>query len=240
MKDSKGVEEVNTLLDKILDFEKENKKVSNLPSSVLDENPNKISFSLYFDNNRGQSYKKLVNTLYDDIKQSFNVFMVTEELPHYNAYERAAYIDFSAASMSAKFRTLSEVIIPIINSIYSPTARERRNYIKRASWLLESVLINQFLREQPVIELIEKTKNIGGNSPYTTRIQLGTTEGNATFKAWMENYFIPTLKENSTFRTNSFIKDLEPAFNNQTLTRNKTLAYTLPIDMIPKSDIEKA
>jgi hypothetical protein len=32
---------------------------------------------------------------------------------------------------------------------------------------------------------------------------------------------------------------LEAAFNNQTLTRNVTVAYTLPINMMPRSEFEK-
>jgi hypothetical protein len=60
---------------------------------------------------------------------------------------------------------------------------------------------------------VYKTKTIG-DSTLVDRIQLGTTEGNATFKSWMENELIPYLKDDPNLKDNDFIKDLVADFNN--------------------------
>lgn len=240
--DKSEVNKIDLMLDKIKEFEKLNKTISDLPKVVLEDDPTRISFSLYFNSKKtfeGKTYKEIVDTLYNEIKQSFNVFNVVDALPHYKAYREAAYIDYISASTSAKFRALSNVLLPIINNTYKPNKRSLRNYLRRAQWFLESTLINQFLLEEPVLELVYKTKTIG-DSTLVDRIQLGTTEGNATFKSWMENVLIPYLKDDPNLKDNDFIKDLTADFNNQTLTKNKTVAYTLPIDMIPRSDVERA
>jgi len=123
------------MLDKIKEFEKLNKTISDLPKVVLEDDPTRISFSLYFNSKKtfgGKTYKEIVDTLYDEIKQSFNVFNVVDALPHYKAYREAAYIDYVSASTSAKFRALSNILLPIINNTYKPNKRSLRNYLKRA------------------------------------------------------------------------------------------------------------
>jgi hypothetical protein len=106
----------------------------------------------------------------------------------------AAYKDLISDSLSAKFRIFNDIIMPTIKSIYKPTSRELEGYVRRGKWFIESVMINSFLREQPIMELVRPEINENQQEKAKVeRIQLGTKLGNAAFKAWMEEYFIPLL-----------------------------------------------
>ena len=79
-------------------------------------------------------------------------------------------------------------------------------------------------------------------------IKLGTDWGNATFRVFMETKVIPDLKrgiikpgvELGAIKANKFIKDLTPDLFTKTVSSNPTILYTLPINMLPRTDIEQA
>ena len=230
--------DLNDKIELIEQFAAKNADYVEFTADILDDNPYKVSFAKYMeDTESGRKYKELVQNLYQNIKQSFNIYTVVDDLPHYREYLKSAYIDYESSSISAKFRTFTNTLIPLINSIYKPNAKTRKTYVKRATWFIENAMINHFLRQQSVLEL---ASDIGqGGKEVEFKVQLGTTEGNAAFKDWMESSFIPLLQNKPEYADNTFIQDLEAAFNNQTLTRNVTVAYTLPINMMPRSEFEK-
>lgn len=231
---TESIDDSLAALDK---FTEVNTKQSGYSLEVLDENPYKISFSKYMEEpeNGVNTYKEEVQKLYDNIKQSFNIFRVVESLPHYKEYLRSAYIDFESSSIAAKFRIFNEVLVPLINSTYRPNSRTSKTYLKRASQFLGGVLANSYLREEPILELVDQIND----KHITHKVQLGTSEGNEIFKLWMEGTLIPMLKERPEFVDNKFIQDLEAAFNNQTENRNTVSVFTLPINMIPRAELEK-
>jgi hypothetical protein len=81
-------------------------------------------------------------------------------------------------------------------------------------------------------------------------ISLGTDSGNATFKHWMETVVIPELKKGlrhsngnertDSLRDNQFIQDLTLNIYQNTPNYNVVYAYTLPVNMSPRSDEEIA
>ena len=83
-----------------------------------------------------------------------------------------------------------------------------------------------------------------------TPIKLGTDWGNATFRIFMENEVIPNLKKgliktDSNFSfvdlsQNRFIRDLSNDLLTTTVSGNPSIVYTLPINMLPRVDQERA
>ena len=80
-----------------------------------------------------------------------------------------------------------------------------------------------------------------------TEIILGTAEGNASFKHFMENEVIPNLKqgrlqhngsENFFIKNNKFIQSLSRSIYTRTLLGNPINTYTLGINGTPRTDIE--
>jgi hypothetical protein len=69
-----------------------------------------------------------------------------------------------------------------------------------------------------------------------TEILLGTPEGNATFKYWMDNVVIPELKK--TRFINDFISGLTKMENGKTYNGKGLISYGLNINMFPKTDDE--
>ena len=81
-----------------------------------------------------------------------------------------------------------------------------------------------------------------------TPIRLGTDWGDATFRMWMENEIIPNLKQGiikpgtvfEGISGNRFIKDLGNDLLTTTVSHNPSVIYTLPINMLPRIDQERA
>ena len=83
----------------------------------------------------------------------------------------------------------------------------------------------------------------------TTPIQLGTEEGNASFKLFMETVVIPNLQkgrygdgnnQDAALLKNEFIKSLAPTLYKHNAHYNVTICYAPGINMSPRSDAEKA
>ena len=75
-------------------------------------------------------------------------------------------------------------------------------------------------------------------------ILLGTENGNATFKRWMETSVIPRLLQgkiqlNKTMASNMFIKSLQPIVYDRNISKNVSINYSVPINMMPRTDQER-
>jgi len=86
-------------------------------------------------------------------------------------------------------------------------------------------------------------------SSSTAPIELGTNEGNASFKLFMESVVIPNLIKgkygdgNNTdlaLSRNEFIKSLAPTLYKHNAQYNVTVNYAPGINMSPRTDAEKA
>ena len=79
------------------------------------------------------------------------------------------------------------------------------------------------------------------------QIPLGTQQGDATFKYWMETYIFPNLvnglnfegKADEVIRHNLFIKGLQPVITDRTPMHINTTAYSLGINMSPRDNAER-
>jgi hypothetical protein len=95
--------------------------------------------------------------------------------------------------------TISEAMFPKIKG-------DLENYIKKIAKFVTYRINNSWLRTQP--ELIVDGKPI----------VLGTPEGNASFKQWMDEVVIPKLKD--TYSDNKLLKDFIKFENSKTFDGN--------------------
>jgi hypothetical protein len=119
--------------------------------------------------------------------------------------------------------------------------RDRYYLSKGLSFKLPS-RTGYFIKENG--KLVRKTV-----SSSTTPIELGTDEGNASFKLFMESVVIPNLIKgkygdgNNTdlaLTRNEFIKSLTPTLYKHNAQYNVTINYAPGINMSPRTDAEKA
>lgn len=223
------------------------------------EAEDRIDFQKFFTNTE---YRNRKIQEYEDIKQSINPLLIVTELPHFNAYLEAAFIDYAICGVSSKFRLMTNQFMPIINREFKPNnAGQRARYTRRALDFIDGLITNKWLLEQKAIKLPKGSVAInpdGTKKIMTTDfyIELGTQEGNATFLYWMNQEVIPRLKEGKLYGenlkngktiltrggdesgANLFLRDLIPNQTNKTYNRNNMQTFSLPIDMIPKSDTD--
>lgn len=219
-------------------------EVKNLLKQYNNSDSTEVNFIRYITDSE---YKQNIINLYGRIKKTFNVFDVIESIPHYREYLNAAGADYIRLSNSAKFRAITKVAKSVFKQYNIYEKLEKNKYYKKIDDFLSRVLIDDFLRTRPIIKLPENSYVIKDDNISISKdehsIQLGTPEGNAMFKIWMEEQVIPDLKSGRIGKINSnnndFIRDIQQKIYTQTSTKNNISAYSLPIDMIPKSESEK-
>jgi hypothetical protein len=117
-----------------------------------------------------------------------------------------------------------------------------RYYLSKGLSFKLPARVGYFIKENG--KLIRKN-----TSSSTSPIELGTDEGNASFKLFMETVVIPNLMKgkygdgntiNPALSKNEFIKSLTPVLYKHNARYNVTINYAPGINMSPRSDAEKA
>lgn len=258
----------NVFRSKIRDASKDWKeKYKDIFTEVDGETKYRIDFEKFF---LDLNYRDRVIRAYEEVKQSINPLWVVTNVPHFNQYLTATYNIYKESRVSIKDRMMSDTILPYItDTLRIRSKREMELFETKAMRWIDSLLSNAFLREdRRFIEIPAGNKIFkrpsNNESPveyeifdHPTYIELGTDEGNETFRHWMNYEVIPRLSKQGLTNTpgisqkpkiqvtgidgsrvNTFLRDIKSGFSNQTPTRNNIKVYSLPIDAIPKSDTE--
>ena len=217
----------------------------------ITKDPNDIVDLIKFIFNK--DYRQQVINTYESVKNSFNIYDVVSSVPHFMGYLQTLAVALKEAQQSFKFRSAKNLSVQLSERLgYKREDRISRgvqNYVgdyMRKEWMLSEEI-------QVVIPKGNKAFDNHGNQ-YTlsedTPIKLGTMWGDATFRMFVENQVIPNLKRgyikgNSgvtlpIISKNKFIQDLSYDINTKTVSKNPTIVYTLPINMLPRTDQEKA
>ena len=197
-------------------------------------------------------YRQNIIDKYEQVKHSFNIFDAVSKVPHFMGYLQTLAVNLQAANKIFKFRSIKSLTLPLVDYLNyrdeRKIARGVSNYIgdyMRDQWMLQS-------DKQIIIPKGNRAFDSKGNSyvlEEDTPIQLGTNWGNATFRLFIENEVIPNLQEGKLnpnkdriqgIVDNLFIRDLQNDLITRTVSRNPTIVYTLPINMMPRIDSERA
>lgn len=190
-------------------------------------------------------YQEKMIEYYNIIKQSYNPLQVIAEVPHYHGYVESMFIAYKGLkNKSVKFRVLSEYAPKWIKA-HGVQGVLQEQVIKNVSNAIDLFLRQEWMKEQGIYIKMPKgshafTKSLVKADVLQTEIpiQLGTDVGDANFKLLMEEVLIPKWKRK--FPNNKFIQGLKPVVNTNTNRGTVGISYSLPINMLPKSDYERA
>lgn len=199
--------------------------------------------SIYIDLNKfafNPIYRQECIDLYNEVKHTFNILDAVSTLDHLLGYIQTLATDKSKLTRSYKFRGIVNNYKDIMKD-YKCTKDEVISGIEK---YIGNKLLSDFLHSVE-IELPKGTKVYGQDTPLqvNTTIRLGDEKANTTFRIWMENEVIPNLKKgigNPRVSNNKFIKDLSGASRNNTISGNSSIIYTIPINMLPRTENERS
>lgn len=198
-----------------------------------------------------EAYRQRAINAYEKVKHSFNILEAVATVPHFMGYVRTLAIALREVSESFKFRSSRSMSLELSKMIgYNDENRIIKgieNYVGdflRKQWLLHNDI-------QMVIPKGNQAFDKQGNKyilAQDTPVHLGTDWGAATFRMFMESQVIPDLKAGKIkpgvdfpgVRDNRFIKDLMNDLSTNTVSRNASIIYTLPINMLPRTDSDTA
>ena len=196
-----------------------------------------------------QEYRQKAIDTYEKVKHSFNILDAVSKVPHFMGYIQTLAVALKEVSESFKFRssrTMSQELAQMVKTNNeNKIIKGVENYVGdflRTQWLLQNNV-------QMIIPKGNQAFDRNGNK-YTleqdTSVYLGTDWGAATFRMFMEQQVIPDLKagkikpgvEFPGIKDNRFIKDLVNDISTNTVSRNASIIYTLPINMLPRTDTD--
>lgn len=207
-------------------------------SAMLGEDSSKVDFNRFVTD---QAYRQFIVNVYDKLKFGVNIFDVMQSNPHYFGYMKAANTQFEMFKSLSKVYRVVDGISKSTLSQFIKSSKDNQKYIKKTQKFVTSRLNNKYLLSQGKIisissgKVYDKSGNIHDVTT-PTEILLGTPEGNATFKYWMDNVVIPELKK--TRFINDFISGLTKMENGKTYNGKGLISYGLNINMFPKTDDE--
>ena len=190
---------------------------------------------------------------YESVKHSFNIYDVVSTIPHFMGYLQTLAVALREVNGAYKFRSTKALVLDLSKQLdyerEDKITRGVQNFVGdylRKQWMLSKDL-------QIIIPKGNKAFDKFGNIfelTEDTSIKLGTDWGDATFRVFIENEVIPNLKK-GIIKTNSdidfvdishnrFIQDLGNDLLTNTVSRNPSVIYTLPINMLPRVDQERA
>lgn len=175
------------------------------------------------------------------------------QVPHYLAYLNTLdQLDQSMKTISIKYRAIWNLGRRAIKLLRAFSAKDKQTVFRRTENLVDSLIRDRFLIHEPKIILPEGStfffkENLSiknGQTKQATPITLGTIEGNATFKHFMENVIIPNLQKEtnnplSPLNGNKFIQYLAPTIYSNNIEFSTTVCYAPSINMSPRSDTDK-
>lgn len=199
-----------------------------------------------------KTYREECIAKYEEIKHSFNILDAVSRVPHFMGYVQTLAVAAKEAQNAFKFRSSRNLSLQVAKELGGYVLEDKiirgvQNFIGdylRKGWMrsAEKMFIipkgnKAFAKDGTMFELTEDTP-----------IRLGTDWGDATFRMWMENEIIPNLKQgiikpgtvSEGISGNRFIKDLGNDLLTTTVSHNPSVIYTLPINMLPRIDQERA
>lgn len=198
-----------------------------------------------------EAYRQRAINAYEKVKHSFNILEAVSTVPHFMGYVQTLAIALREVSESFKFRSSRNMSLELSTMI---NYKDENRIIKGIENFVGDFLRKQWLLQNDVQMIIPKGNQAfdkQGNKyilAQDTPVHLGTDWGAATFRMFMESQVIPDLKAGKIkpgvdfpgVKDNRFIKDLMNDLSTNTVSRNASIIYTLPINMLPRTDADTA
>lgn len=216
---------------------------------IFESIPHKLTIDSFID------YPDIWIKMCEQKKVTFNILDIVNSTPHFKQYLTAVrLLDSQLKSISVKYRitkdlgpvAMSSKALNITKtkdkiSLYSRLSKMMDDYIQ-TEWLLSTNKTFRIQKGQKYFDLDGTLQTAKSDLD----IPLGTYQGRASFKLWMDQTVIPNLKKGFDGVTdkrldllsNRFIQDLVINSFDKTPNHINMNAYTLPINMSPRTEEE--
>ena len=187
----------------------------------------------FFDEN----YRNDVINLYDKIKHTFNIMDCIWTLPQVRGYLQSLLtIKGGMESISNKFILLQDLGKTVSSTYNFKSKTDLERMYKNIASFYDTIILNKWFREDVPVITPRKNKFVSED------IKLGTLEGNALFKDYIEKFVIPQMQagnyDEEDHFGNLFIDSLSRTKVIRTQTGNMTTVFALPINSYATSDAE--
>ena len=199
-----------------------------------------------------ENYQKDMIDEYEKVKHSVNILHLITKVPHFKAYLSTQLIPttFSMVS-SVKYRTVhkyrknvdsnSDKPLSIFKMFEVDGRREKEQILKGLENLIHFKLLGRWLYDSKLqfkvpkdFKYFSQKGRLVSNSNQEMVINLWTEAGLASFKKYMEEVYIPQLKDDPSLASNEFIKNLIKISYNKTPAHSAVITYSLRGDLMAK------
>lgn len=202
--------------------------------------PTKMSLNEFI-----QNPNELIKS-YDTIKHSFNILDAVNTVPHFRGYfEMLNLLDQALKNVGHRYSTVRTLLDVKASSRASKD--ELTKLSKKLDWFYSDYLINEWMLSEDLVFNLPNGARVFTddilNQKYTDKggnIILGTNWGNASFKYYIENILVPQLQSDPQFKSNIFIKSLQPDIVTLTVDNIPRVYLATGINMMPSTEAERA
>lgn len=214
-------------------------------------NSDKIDFHKFFTD---MEYQNSVIEAYEKIKHSVNIPHLISKVPHFKGYLQTQMLPtITFITNSVKFRALhkyrnnvnadndSDNPLTLFNMFEVDGKKDKQQIIKGLENLIHFKLFARWAYDNDLQFQVPKgfkyftnKETLASNPNGPTTIKLYTEAGLATFKKYMEEIYIPALKESPYNDSNEFVKNLQPRELDNTPIHSTIVAYSLPGDLMAR------
>ena len=202
-----------------------------------------------------EEYQQKVIETYENIKHSVNIPHLISKVPHFKGYLTTQLIPtafFEVASV--KYRTVHKYRKDIYNgqrakpkslfSLFGVDGKsEKEAILKGLENLIHFKMFTRWAYDKKITFKVpkgfkyftKKGQELVSNDNQEVTINLFTEPGLATFKKYMEEIYIPMLKDDPNWATNEFVKNLIKISYNKTPLHDEVVTYSLHGDLMAKS-----
>lgn len=196
-------------------------------------------------------YRSGQSEIYQRVRDTFNLIEAITYVPHFSKYLGVLALGHGVMDLcSNKYKCVHQ-LAQQLNQDYGKTAEAKTRVRKGVMNFYQDFMRNRFLTQRLDYPLkvqlpnellrafgVDAVRSVTGAKESTVPIWLGTTTGNALFKAFVETQVIPALKKKYT--GNKFMSDLQLAEFDKGPSKNLYSAYTVPTTTMPKTSDELA
>lgn len=190
---------------------------------------------------------------YEQKKVTFNILDIVNTTPHFKQYLNAVrLLDAQLTNSSAKYRITRALGPKAIKDLRVTKTKDKIALYGRLDKMMDDYIQTEWLLSTDKTFRIQEGQQYFdyGGTLQTAKsdmdIPLGTFQGRASFKLWMEQTVIPNLKKGFDGRSksrvdllnNKFIQDLSINSFDNTPNHINVNSYTLPINMSPRTEEE--
>lgn len=196
-------------------------------------------------------YRAAAIDAYDLIKGTINILDIISRVPHFHAMVDSSSVDFYLfSSISSVFNLMYNISHELLQrgELSSLSTRQRTDFTRDLQNFIQSQIALKYFKDRNVkVPIGEGNQIINKDGALVTieeeeALNLGTIEGQAAFKLWMEQSVVPNLKIGvvedgndeyiqRSLLTNKFIQALTLNSTTRTTTGDEKGVISLPINM---------